>query len=262
MKSHDVLKISVFADSEQIENAYSVQMNALIKNGYDKTYPNLYSRKVNELKKAKEECLKYISAPIMKKAELEIQDCADKAYSPNVLHSWCWAGDTCGNCCLVVFCIALSAAGLSVLGVLIGIGTEIHAKVKEVQNKHEAKRRNDEMERLKRRHNEEIELLLSLDPEYQELESTAKQAERKQKELNTQLDEFELYMNLVCSFLEKSGTPIDLRETNGYKEIYNKTINTKNELNRYHGRLKEIDAIRDTISQHEHEREDFRNQGR
>ena len=262
MKSHDVLEISVFANSEQIENAYSVQMNALIKNGYDKTYPNLYSRKVNELKKAKEECLKYISAPIMKKAELEIQDCANKAYSPNVLHSWCWAGDTCGNCCLVVFCIAMGAAGLSILGGLIGIGTGIHAKVKKEQDKLEAKRRNDEMARLDRRHDEESELLRSLDPEYQELNSNAEQAERKQTYLNTQLDEFESYMNLVCSFLGNSGVSVDLRETNGYKEIYNKTINAKNELNHYHSRLKEIEAIQDTISQHEREREDYRNQGR
>lgn len=108
MRAHDILGLTVFANAEQVENAYREKMSALSANGFEEQYPAAYKRKAEELAKAKE----YIGSSFLSKTKREIKDSFDSSVSSNMYRAsstCCWwncccEGDSCcdvdgGKCC-------------------------------------------------------------------------------------------------------------------------------------------------------------------
>lgn len=103
MKAHDILQIDIRADAETVEKAYLEKLQHLQSlTAENEEEKELLERKINNLQKAKNDCLSYAQASKLERARQNIKNAVtDK----NTLYSchvpglgWCIA-NACGSCC-------------------------------------------------------------------------------------------------------------------------------------------------------------------
>lgn len=237
---HDVLGVTVLANSTQIEEAYNNRIDALKKSKFDIDCPAQYSRKVKELSNAKEECLSYISKPFREKVVLEADECMNRALSPNVTNSCC-CGQGCETFCTVTCWIAVIGAG-------IGIAFSIKSKVEKYQNKQRAEEYRRRGEELKERRDRELVESASLNNDLPIVKRQFEEAKCNHTQLRTGLELFESKLSIVSEFLDKNGVSVDLRKSQAYGSLKQQTksasaeeLRLKNEISRIESELKTIE---------------------
>ena len=98
MKEHDILGISVFDDKEEIEKAYQTKLAAI---NASSGYKELAKGKIDELTRAKEQCLIYRDSTFSQKIVGEIKDVGRSVADTNTLNNLCPFGPVfiLGNLC-------------------------------------------------------------------------------------------------------------------------------------------------------------------
>lgn len=248
MKYHDILGIPITANELQINDAFDKSIESL--SGFESTHTELYSRRVQELSKARDECLEYISMPFSRKMEIETKECIRNISSPNVLHSWCCCGDGCGNCCI---CIVVGAA----IGGIGWIGCKCQQAAEANEQRRNAEERSRRISELNARFERERDEAVRLNNQLPTAKSQFQEACRKHEKLKTRLEAFETQLSIINRFLEDNNVNVDLKETSAYRSLYQQESSASNEEYRSKNRITEIESELDIIREHEDERQRY-----
>lgn len=250
MRYHDVLGVSVTSNEVQIIDAYNRSIEALNKSDFETTHPELFNRKVQELSKAKDECLEYISMPFARKMEIETNECVNNISSPNVLHSWCCCSDGCAACCTVIGVGAL-------LGGIGGIGCRCQQAMEVSEQRRQAEERDRRIAELNTRYEQESSEAIQLNNQLPTTKSQYQEACRKHEQVKARLEAFESQISIVNTFLNTNGINVDLKETSAYRSLFQQHSSACNEEHRFRSRISDIESNLETIRNHEEERQRY-----
>lgn len=250
MRYHDVLGISVTSNEAQINDAYNRSIEALNNSGFETTHPELFNRKIQELSKAKDECIEYISMPFARKMEIETKECVNNMSSPNVLHSWCCCGDGCGTCCI---CILVGAG----IGGICWIGGKCQQAAEANEQRRRAEERNRRIAELNARYERESTEAIQLNNQLPTAKSQYQEACRKHEQIKTRLESFESQISIVNTFLNTNGVNVDLKETSAYRSLSQQRSSASNKEYRFRSRISDIESNLETIRNHEEERQRY-----
>lgn len=244
MKAHDILGVTIMADSAKIESAYSGKMNALLENGFDKTQPALYSRKAEELRKAREECLAYINAPFARKTQIEMTDCMNRMHSPNVTNSCC-CGNSCESFCETACCVTVGAGVITLLGII----------TYKLQKAYE----NEKYRDLENRDTREVSRYEKLNNEIAETENEKNQKEQERERFQKELDSIHESANILNSFIEANVVSGNFMDSEACRGLEVKIDSLSKDIEAMEDEIKLDRAEANTIEQHHQEYLDYRN---
>lgn len=275
MRAHDILGLTVFSNAEQVENAYLEKMSALSANGSEKQYPAAYKRKMEELAKAREECLEYIGSSFLSKTKREIKDSFDSSVSSNMYRAGstcCWWNCCCegkccdceeekccgcdcsnkdGDCCSNLCEGVLSACGgLVIIAVAIG-GFAVFIRW--------ANKRSDENMRNRQieEQNRQREMAARETARYNELNSNLNGVMQGLKSAQADLDaahairtDFESKLNIINELLSRNGEGIYYQKTDAYKEVIDKETGCRERADNLNRAINQINEEIEEINRH------------
>ncbi len=247
MRAHDILGVTVMADTAKIESAYSDKMDILHKNGFDKAQPVLYYKKAEELKKAREECMAYINAPFARKTQLEMKDCMDRMRSPNVTNSCC-CGNSCESCCETTCCVILGAGGITLAGI-------IAYRLQKAMNR-------SKFEELRDRYIKEEKELEKLKNKKDETNAEIKEKEAEKKRLQEQLDIIQNNADILNNFIKDNGVSGDFMDSEACMKLKSEIHSLNEDIKAMEDEIENYKERGNTISQHYQEYLDFQNRSR
>lgn len=280
MKAHDILSLTVFANAEQIENAYQGKLHALSDGNHKDQFPEAYKCKIEELARAREECLEYLNSSFLTKTKREIKDSMSRVVTANVSRASgcccccgideaddcvnCDDGTCCGGCCDVGACVDcdcdtcccsccncngsfFACIGYIVIAVLGGFGIwGISRLVGFVRREQRTAKQEEDRLQLERDTNRLSELNVALEKTKKEV-NTAK-SERDKAEINFKYiaDRIEA-LNV---FLNQNGVDVDLTKSNIYQKRQDELNACISRVNQLNVRVEQINIEINKIEHH------------
>lgn len=276
MRAHDILGLTVFANAEQVENAYREKMSTLSASSFEEQYPAAYKRKAEELAKAREECLEYISSSFLSKTKREIQNSFDTSVSSNMYRAsstCCWwncccEGDSCcdvdgekccgcdcsnkdGDCCSNLCEGVLSACGgLVIIAVAIGGCAAFIRCANKKSDENIRNRQIEEQNRQREMAARETARYNELNGNLNDVTQGLKSAQVDLDAANATLTDFESKLKIINEFLSRNGEGIYYQKTDAYKEVIDKETECREKVDNLTYAINQINEEIEEINRH------------